>query len=252
MKFNQQLPYPQLIPLLSHWFDSPLGQELLQQEQALAEGTLSTLFGYHLLQVGWDHRQRLLDASPVSHRVMLIPQMQLGADEHTLIARHTELPVLSNEVDVVILHHSLDYAENPHQVLREAARVLRPGGHLLSFSFNPVSYWGVWRLFRRHVPPLQGGHFISQHRLHDWLGLLEMTELKTVSACHHLPLESESWRHRLRIFERFSCMSPMHSGAVLMVLARKDVAGMTPLRPGWKQKRLLSMPVAEPKPTARG
>ncbi|MBV0932178.1 class I SAM-dependent methyltransferase [Marinobacterium weihaiense] len=252
MKFGEQLPYPQLASALSNWFDSPLGQELLQAEQAFAEDVLPTLFGYHLLQVGWDHRQRLLDASPVSHRVMLIPQMQLGANAQTLIARHTELPVLSNEIDVVILHHALDFAENPHQVLREAARVLRPGGHLLSFSFNPVSYWGAWRLCKRPVPPISGGHSLSQRRLHDWLGLLEMTELKTVSACHSLPLESDAWRRRLRMFECCSRRLPFKTGAGLMILARKDVAGMTPLRPDWKQKRLLSMPVAEPKPTARG
>ncbi|GAA0784775.1 class I SAM-dependent methyltransferase [Marinobacterium sediminicola] len=252
MKFTEQLPYSQLIPLLSHWFDSPLGQELLQREHEFAEEVLPTLFGYHLLQVGWDHRQRLFTASPVSRKVMLIPQMQLGADARTLIANPTELPVVSNEIDVVILHHALDYADNPHQVLREAARVLRPGGYLLSFSFNPASYWGLCRLVRRRVPPLSGGHLIRQGRLHDWLGLLEMTELKTRSACHHLPLESESWRRRLGAFECFSRRLPINSGAVLMVLARKDVVGMTPLKPEWKQKRLLGMPVAEPKPTARG
>lgn len=252
MKFTEQLPYAQLIPLLNEWFDSPLGQELLQQEQAFAEQVLPTLFGYHLLQVGWDHRQCLFSASPVSRKVKLIPQMQLGADKRTLVAQPSELPVVSSEIDVVILHHALDYADNPHQVLREAARVLRPGGHLLSFSFNPASYWGLWRYFKRRTPPLWSGHFIGQGRLHDWLGLLQMTELKTRSACHHLPLESLHWRRRLGLFECCSRRLPLHSGAALMVLARKDVAGMTPLRPEWKQKRLLGMPVAEPKPTARG
>jgi len=251
MKFSEQLPYPQLIPLLSDWFDSPLGQELLQQEQDFAEQVLPTLFGYHLLQIGWDHRQCLFGASPVSRKLMLIPQMQLGADARTLIAHPAELPIQSSEVDVVILHHALDYADNPHQVLREAARVLRPGGHLLSFSFNPVSYWGLWRFFKRRMPPLWSGQFISPGRLQDWLGLLEMTSLKNRSMCHHLPIESERWRQRLRMFECCSRKLPINSGAVLMVLARKDVAGMTPLKAEWKHRRLLSMPSAEPKPTAR-
>ncbi|MBA4501986.1 class I SAM-dependent methyltransferase [Marinobacterium marinum] len=252
MKFTEQLPYSRLVPLLHHWFDSPLGQELLQQEQAFAEEVLPRLFGYHLLQAGWDHRQPLFSASPVSRKYMLIPQMELGVDTRTLIARPSELPVVTNEMDVVILHHILDYADNPHQVLREAARVLRPGGHLLSFSFNPSSYWGLWRLFGRRVPPVQGGHFISQGRLHDWLGLLEMTELETRSACYHLPIVSERWRRRLRPFEACSRRLPLNSGAVLMVLARKDVAGMTLLRPEKKQQRLMGIPVAEPKPSARG
>jgi SAM-dependent methyltransferase len=252
MKFNAQLPVEQLIPPLCEWFDSPLGQEVVQAEQTLAETVLPTLFGYHLLQVGLDHRQVMFQASPVSRKVMLMPQMQLGATPMTIIADHDELPVCSNELDVVVLHHALDYAANPHQVLREAARVLRPGGFMLSFSFNPTSYWGLWsRLTRRHQPPW-GGHQISHGRLHDWLSLLQMTEVKVQTACHHLPLESPVWRRRLGMFERLSRRIPGCSGAVLMVLARKDVAGMTPIRPGWKRQRLLSLPVAEPKPTARG
>jgi hypothetical protein len=88
--------------------------------------------------------------------------------------------------------------------------------------------------------------------LHDWLSLLEMTEIEAQTACHHLPLESRLWRRRCRLFEYLSRRLPGCSGAVLMVLARKDVAGMTPIRPGWKHKRLLTLPVVEPKPTARG
>lgn len=252
MKFNEQLPVEQLIPPLCQWFDTPLGQEVVQAEQALAESVLPTLFGYHLLQVGLDHRQVLFDASPVSRKVMLMPQMQLGAQPLTIIADHDELPVCSNELDVVILHHALDYAANPHQVLREAARVLRPGGFMLSFSFNPASYWGLWSRLKRRNPPPWGGHLISHGRLHDWLSLLEMTEVKAQTACHHLPLESPLWRRRLSLFERLSQRVPGCSGAILMVLARKDVAGITPIRPGWKRRRLLSLPVAEPKPTARG
>jgi len=252
MKFNEQLPAEQLIPALCQWFDTPLGREIVQAEQALADSVLPTLFGYHLLQVGLDHRQVLFKASPVSRKVMLIPQMQLGVSPLTIIADHDELPVCSSELDVVILHHALDYSANPHQMLREAARVLRPGGFLLSFSFNPTSYWGLWSRLKRHHQPPWGGHLISHGRLQDWLGLLEMTEVKAKGACHHLPLESPRWRHRLRLFECVSQKVPGCSGAVLMVLARKDVAGMTPIRPDWKRTRLLNLPVAEPKPTARG
>lgn len=252
MKFSAQLPQNTLAPLLSEWFDTALGQELIRHEQAMAENVLPTLFGYHLLQVGYDCRQRMFNASPVSHKLMLIPCMQLGADPATILAEHEELPIVSNEVDVIILHHALDFATNPHQVLREAARVLRPGGYLLSFSFNPVSYWGMRRVFRKATGPVGSSHFIRLGRLHDWLGLLEMTELKTRTTCHYLPFASQSWRRRLCWFERLSRRLPMHTGAAMMVLARKDVAGMTPIKPDWRRRRILTLPVPEPKPTARG
>lgn len=252
MKFSAQMPQHKLAPLLANWFDTELGLELIEHERSLAEQVLPTLFGYHLLQIGYDCRQTLFQASPVSRKFMLIPSMQLGADQATILAEHEELPVLSNEIDVVILHHALDFAANPHQVLREASRVLRPGGHLICFSFNPSSYWGLRRMYKKQSAPIWSGHFVRLGRLHDWLSLLEMTELKTASTCHHLPMKSPKWRRRLRWFEMLSQRMPMHSGAAMMVMARKDVVGMTPIKPEWRRRRILSMPVPEPKPTARG
>ena len=43
---------------------------------------------------------------------------------------------------------------------------------------------------------------------------------------------------------------PGHHGAFSVLLARKDIAGMTPLRSGWGLRRLISIPVVEP--SARG
>jgi ArsR family transcriptional regulator len=47
------------------------------------------------------------------------------------------LPFPSMSVDIVTIHQVLHYAEDPAAVLREAARVLRPGGTLLVVDFAP-------------------------------------------------------------------------------------------------------------------
>jgi ArsR family transcriptional regulator len=47
------------------------------------------------------------------------------------------LPFPSVSVDIVTIHQVLHYAEDPAAVLREAARVLRPGGTLLVVDFAP-------------------------------------------------------------------------------------------------------------------
>ena len=51
------------------------------------------------------------------------------------LPKNEELPLEHNSCDVVVLHHALDFAQSPHQVLREAARILRPGGHLILLGF---------------------------------------------------------------------------------------------------------------------
>ncbi|MGB3722064.1 MAG: metalloregulator ArsR/SmtB family transcription factor [Pacificimonas sp.] len=47
------------------------------------------------------------------------------------------LPLDDASVDTVILHHVLHFAEQPQGAIREAARVLAPGGRLLIADFAP-------------------------------------------------------------------------------------------------------------------
>jgi demethylmenaquinone methyltransferase/2-methoxy-6-polyprenyl-1,4-benzoquinol methylase/ArsR family transcriptional regulator len=47
------------------------------------------------------------------------------------------LPVERNGYDLVVLHQVLHYLDDPGRALREAARVLRPGGRLLVVDFAP-------------------------------------------------------------------------------------------------------------------
>lgn len=252
MGFQQPPQTSELVPSIKDWFDSPLGRELLSVEAQMLENVLPTLFGYHLLQIGVDSRQKMFEASPVPHRVLLGPTLELGMDRRSIVAMNDELPIQNSVIDVVILHHALDFAVNPHQVLREASRVLRPGGHLVILGFNPASLWGLYRRVfarRRRIPWL--GHFIGHGRLQDWLSLLQMTETRADSGFYLPPFENPRWRARCGWMRYCAQRAPAKSGAVLMVVARKDVAGMIPLRKAWRPK-LINLPVIEPKPSARG
>ena len=250
---NQQQPLlPEMISELQLWFDTELGQALLRAEMAMVEQIVPTLFGYRLVQIGVDSRTRLFNESHVQQKYMVAPRLQLGLAGNSIIANNTELPLEQHSIDVAILHHALDFTESPHQVLREAARVLRPGGHMLLISFNPLSMWGLYRKFlgRRRGQVPWCGHFVSHRRLSDWFQLLELTELKQQSDCFEAPFVSEKWRHRSRHFGRLLQNAPAEFGAFNLMLARKDVVGMTPLKPEWSKRHLITLPIA--KPTARG
>ncbi|MGH1461755.1 MAG: class I SAM-dependent methyltransferase [Neptuniibacter sp.] len=247
MTFHKQKPIEILLPLLKAWFDSDLGQELLAAEKKTADRILATLFGMHLAQFSTDPRIKLYDKSPVTHRFSIIPKLELGIDDCNLVADNAEVPLAHESVDVVLLHHALDFTDSPHQVLREASRILRPGGHVVIIGFNPLSLWGVFRLFSRKkdLPPWCA-HFISHRRLSDWLKLLELTELKHITGYHCPPFEKTTLRTRLGCVRNSIKRSPAQNGAFSVLLARKDIAGMTPLRSGWTLRRLINIPVAEP------
>ena len=251
MSFRKQPSSELLAPQLKEWFDSELGAEFLKAEKTTVDRIVSTLFGMHLVQFSVDSRVTLFDKSPVSHCFSVVPTIDLGLSENNIVANNDEIPLAHESVDVVILHHALDFTDSPHQVLREASRVLRPGGHVVIVGFNPNSYWGLNHLFgcSKHAAPWCG-HFISHGRLSDWLQLLELTELQHLSGYHRLPFEQYKWRKRFRMLDGLADRFPGHHGAFSVLLARKDIAGMTPLRSGWGLRRLISIPVVEP--SARG
>ena len=234
-------------PEIAAWFDSELGQELLAAEKDTVERVISTLFGMHLVQCSVDSRHTFFAGSPVQRCYSIIPKVSLGADKNCIVADNTEIPLAHESVDVVILHHALDFTDAPHQVLREASRILRPGGHLVIVGFNPLSLFGLFRLFKgKHKGVPWSGRFLGHKRLSDWLKLLQLTELRQLSGYYRAPFIKANWRSRSRLVESVMRRLPGHTGAFTLMLARKDIAGMTPLRSGWGLQRLITLPVAEP------
>ncbi|MEE2979141.1 MAG: class I SAM-dependent methyltransferase, partial [Pseudomonadota bacterium] len=92
-----------------------------------------------------------------------------------VICRYDELPFASQSIDLVALPHVLEFTDDPHEVLREVARVLMPEGRLVITGFNPLSLWGMRQGMRRlgteSFLPAQS-QMIAFTRLKDWLKLL--------------------------------------------------------------------------------
>src|SRR6202140_2254589 len=118
---------------MAAWFATPLGRHLLDREQAYFDTTLADIFGYHALQIGLPETP-LLRASRIATRctVDLEEPAQVLADPHWL-------PFRENSTDVIELPHALEFTDEPHQLLREIYRVMRPEGQLLIAGFKPVS-----------------------------------------------------------------------------------------------------------------
>jgi len=76
-----------------------------------------------------------------SHEMLAIARAALAAPEFRhLQLRHGDmyrLAVPDRSIDLVVLHQVLHFADDPVAVLRETARVLRPGGRLLLVDFAP-------------------------------------------------------------------------------------------------------------------
>ncbi|MFT5706006.1 MAG: SAM-dependent methyltransferase [Oceanospirillaceae bacterium] len=232
---------------IQQWFDTELGLELLAAQRRAINRLLPNLFGYFLVEIAISPNMRLSTESLVGHKIIVSNEYKLGLSDNSILCETTELPFEQNSVDVVLLHHSLDFTENPHQVLREANRILRPDGYLIVVGFNPASWWGMRKLCSRKITAAwQHGQFISQRRLGDWMSLLGLTQLRTLTDYYLPPLTSRKWRTRFQKIQAFGRKSVPKNGAFTVILARKDVEGITPIKRVTFPRKFYTLPVRKP------
>lgn len=246
-KDRSQLPdsVPDTLARLSGWYGTPLGRALELSELEAVRDALGTLFGYHLLLVSPPWRGSPLDASRVSHRWAMPPFRTEGA---SLVGSAEALPMATDSLDTIILPHTLEYAAQPHEVLREVDRCLVPEGHVVILGFNPYGLWGLWRLlrgWRRRLP--WTGHFISQTRLKDWLALLGFDTVSCRPVFFRPPSQRLAFWLPMQLADRLAARGWPIPAAGYQLVARKRVVGMTPLRPRWRPRRgLLAGGLIEP------
>lgn len=218
-------------PTPSPWLSHPVAQELVATELAGIAPMICDRFGFVAMQVGMPEVDWLA-SNRMPQRWRLGPSAT--AD---VVAEPEALPLPDQSVDLLVLPHTLDFSSNPHQVLREATRVLAPEGHVLIIGFNPMSLWGLQRLWCDHPAWPWQAEFLQLGRIKDWLLLLDL-ECVNGRFCAYRPfLNSPVWRERLRGMEPAGDRWWPLAGAVYMVLAKKRVPGMTIIRPQWKKTR---------------
>lgn len=240
---------------LRRWYRTPLGSALAGTEVELLSQVLPNLFGYHLLQLGAPMEEDLLQSSRIAHRMVmedLPPLMRNPAPKAgRFLGASGQLPVASDSLDVLLLPHTLEFAEKPHEVLREAERVLIPEGHLVLCGFNPFSLFGLRRLFTGWQDESPWcGHFYSVLRIKDWLALLGFDTVLVRNYFFRPPLQNRRVMRPLERMERFAerLWAPLGGGYI--VVAKKRVATLTPIKPRWRSRRRL-LPVGAAEPTAR-
>ena len=238
---------------LDDWLAAPLGQYLLGRERAWLDAVTPDIFGYHAIQLGLPQFD-LLRESRIVHRVIVSPALAVAEVEaearvqasrvdttkiesKSILAQLHELPFDEQSIDLCVMPHVLEFADNPHEILREVDRVMRPEGRILIIGFNPWSLFGVRRAWSSKGYPWQG-QFVSLVRMKDWLQLLGFEPSSGKLACYIPPCETAMWQQRWDFLETPGERWWGVTGGVYMLEAIKRVQGMRLITPAWNDKKV--------------
>ena len=215
------------------WFETILGQRLLSREQAIYDRAVGDVFGFYAVQVG-SPQINCLQQSRIPN---LIATGNTTGDVH---CESSYLPFAESSIDLLCMPHVLEFSDNPHQTLREAARVLVPEGYVILTGFNPMSFWGLKkRMIKAHRYPWHG-QFFSLSRIKDWLALLGLEFVEAQFLSHEVPINNEKWLKRLSCIEKMGSKWWPMMGGQYVIVARKRLVNITLLKPKWKRRLLQS------------
>lgn len=244
---------------LRRWFESPLGEILLSQQQPFIRSLVEEYSAETQLLVSPSGAALLGEkAAPGSRypqlQVKLCPGIRnyracTDTDYSPLVADLDAIPLLDNSVDFILLHHTLEFSENPHQVLREVARVLSPGGHLVIVGFNRWSLLGM----RRWVGQIFGisapwaHHPLSTGRLIDWMYLMSCEPMSIARGFYGLPIQYRRGMKWFKPVDDYLMRTTAPGGGFYMLHATKLLFGRSQQKGTLdRAANLMRLPVASP------
>lgn len=240
---------------LAQWLGRDTGAALLREEIAQVADALDSVFGEEFLQLGdWGGADTFRPHARTRRQAVLSHRPGPGVD---IVCGLDDLAIGGDCVDAVLLPHTLETAADPHAILREVDRILRPDGHVIIVGFNPLGWWGVRHYLSRRTFPRGLQRMVADYRVRDWLRLLQFSVQRSGFYYFAPPLYRagpwceprpegtpvnavpEGLGARLRHWQGFA--------ACYLLVARKELFTMTPVRfERRRQPRLVAAGLANP------
>ena len=176
MNYKQiSVPSPHPRQLFMEWYHStPCGKKLRDSEASYLLNSLQLTYYQRILQVGCLGMEQQYIVDEFSRNFALVTDQAIGkaCGTNSVLSTMQEWPIACESVDILILPHLIEFEADPHQVLSEAERVIKPEGRLFILGFNPWNLQGL--LPSREQPPSAWNtRFVGIFQIMEWLNLLK-------------------------------------------------------------------------------
>lgn len=211
----------------SKWLKTNQGKQLTALEKVHLESLLKKIYGSQALILGDPAQADLANTLQVNSAMLIHPSKPRKTNVSSFVcAQYGKLPVASDSMHIALMPHTLEFVVNPHHVLREIERVLRPEGHVVIVGFNPLSLYGIRRFFSNEGAC--AGQFRTLGKVKDWLKLLGFDVLN--SNYYKFSRLAEKKSSLIHNISQWAC--PIFAG-IYIIIAKKSILGVTPQKPEW-------------------
>ncbi|WP_306142223.1 class I SAM-dependent methyltransferase [Roseibium sp. MMSF_3412] len=237
---------------LRAFYDLPLGRLLRSLIGAPIRDMWPELDGQRLLGLGYagpfmrpylDSAERAIAAMPAPQGAVPWPRER---DSACTLVEDASLPFPDISFDRIMLVHALDHCSEPEAVLKEAWRLLSPGGRLIAVVPNRRGLWA-----QSELSPFGYGRPYSSGQLKDLLKSCEFNVVDDKEALFMPPSKARTILRAARTWEGIGRRIWPVFGGVLVVEAEKVVFQSLPAD-GKKSRLRVLRPVFIPEGVATG
>ncbi len=221
---KKELEYP------DNWQQLSQGELARDELEKALEPITERIFGYYLVKIGSLSGQVNLSKCPIKNQYSCSPNI---TEHSNVLAKSCELPFQNNSVDAFVLLGELDFAHDPHQIVREIDRAITSDGRIVIAGFNPFSIAGVIKYLpinRKNI--LHEGRFFTSSRIKDWLALLNFEIVQQDHIVYSSLFMRNSLNSESRIQRYFKKYLPWFS-SMYIIEARKREIPLSPIKPAW-------------------
>ncbi|MBN9673284.1 class I SAM-dependent methyltransferase [Roseibium aggregatum] len=237
---------------LRAFYDLPLGRLLRGLIGAPIRRRWPDLKGQRLLGIGYaapfmrpylDNAERAIAAMPAPQGAVAWPRER---DNACTLVDDDALPFPDLSFDRILMVHAIDHCSDPAAVLKEAWRVLAPGGRLIVVVANRRGLWS-----QSELSPFGYGRPYSSGQLKDLLKTCQFNVLDDTEALFMPPSKARTILRAARTWEGVGRRLWPAFGGVLILEAEKVVFQSLPAD-GKRSRLRILRPVFIPEGVATG